>query len=110
LELLEAMPGTDQQPLLRGGSAIIGPDTEYLAGPLFDEPGVLYAEIEPGRITEGHLFLDTQGHYARPDVFHLEVNTRAQENVSFAGEQAPVGEEKPHASQGQQIPERFTSR
>jgi nitrilase len=84
-ELLEAIPGEDGRAILRGGSAIIGPDAEYLVGPLFDELGILYAEIEPGRIAEGHLVLDTQGHYARPDVFQLEVNIQAQKNVSFSG-------------------------
>ena len=82
---MESIPNEQGQPLLAGGSAIVGPDAGYLAGPLFDEPGILYAEIDPARVTEAHLALDTQGHYARPDVFHLEVNTRAQENVSFLG-------------------------
>jgi predicted amidohydrolase len=85
LDLLEAIPGENSHLILRGGSAIIGPDAEYLAGPVFDKPRILYSEIEPARITEGHLVLDTQGHYARPDVFHLEVNIQAQSNVAFSG-------------------------
>ena len=83
LRLLEAMPGGKDDLILRGGSAVIAPDSGYLAGPVYDEPCILYAEIDPGRITEGRLFLDTQGHYSRPDVFHLEVNDRPQSNVSF---------------------------
>jgi len=85
LELLEAMPGEKDDLILRGGSAVIAPDSNYIIGPIYDEARIIYAEIGPGRITEGHLFLDTQGHYSRPDVFHLEVNVRAQANVTFAG-------------------------
>ncbi len=55
--------------LLRGGSAIIGPDGAILAGPVFDEETILTAEIDLNRIREEQLTLDVTGHYARPDVF-----------------------------------------
>lgn len=55
--------------LLRGGSAIIGPDGTILAGPIFDEEIILTAEIDLGRIREEQMALDVTGHYARPDVF-----------------------------------------
>jgi len=83
LELLEAMPGEEEDLILRGGSAVIAPNSEYVAGPVYDEPSIIFAEIDPGLIAEGHLLLDTQGHYSRPDVFHLEVNDRPQSGVSF---------------------------
>ena len=83
IELLEAIPGQDTDLILRGGSAVISPDSSYLEGPVFDQPLILYADIDPERIAEGHLVIDTQGHYARPDVFSLEVNDLAQTNVSF---------------------------
>jgi predicted amidohydrolase len=83
VELLEAIPGGEKDFILRGGSAVIAPNSDYLKGPVFDEPCVLYAEIQPARITEGRLFLDTHGHYSRPDVFHLEVNDQPQSNVTF---------------------------
>ena len=86
IQLLEAMPGEEQDFILTGGSAVIGPDSRYVAGPVFDQPDVIIAEIDPGRISEGHLVLDTQGHYARPDVFHLEVDDRPQTNVTFASQ------------------------
>jgi predicted amidohydrolase len=82
-ELLASIPGDDSDLLLRGGSAIIAPNTDYLAGPLFDEAGLLYAEIQPERVTEGHLVLDTDGHYSRPDVFHLEINDQPMRPVTF---------------------------
>lgn len=83
LELLEAIPGADEDLLLRGGSAVIAPNADYLEGPVFDRPGIIYADIRPARIAEGHLVLDTGGHYSRPDVFHLRVNDQQQSSVTF---------------------------
>lgn len=58
-----------------GGTAIIGPDGEYLAGPIFDKEEILYAEIDlEVAIREKHS-RDVAGHYARPDVLQLIVNT-----------------------------------
>jgi len=86
LEVLEAIPDDDELVMI-GGSAIIGPDSAYLAGPVYGETCILYAEIEPWRCTEGHLTLDTNGHYSRPDVFHLEVNDQPQRRVTFKSQQ-----------------------
>jgi nitrilase len=57
----------------RGGSAILGPDGAYLAGPLWDEEGILYAELDPARLDEERQRFDPVGHYHRPDVLRLEV-------------------------------------
>jgi nitrilase len=86
IELLEATPKGDDDLLLRGGSAIIAPNTHYLAGPVLDEARILYADLQPELITEGQFALDTQGHYARPDVFTLDVNDRPQLSVAFRSE------------------------
>ena len=56
----------------RGGSAILGPDGSYLAGPLYDEEGILYAELEPARLDAERQRFDPVGHYHRPDVLRLE--------------------------------------
>jgi len=80
-ELLESMR-TDR--LQCGGSAVIAPDISYVAEPLFDDPATVYANIEPGLIDQGHLLLDTDGHYSRPDIFELFVDTRKKKNVSFS--------------------------
>ena len=69
LEPLLELQGDPDALLLRGGSAIIGPDGALLAGPVFDEELILTAEIDLARITEEQLTLDVTGHYARPDVF-----------------------------------------
>jgi nitrilase len=57
----------------RGGSAILGPDGSYLAGPLYDEEGILYAELDPARLWEERQRFDAAGHYHRPDVLQLRV-------------------------------------
>jgi nitrilase len=64
----------DRDVLGRGGSAILGPDGAYLAGPLYDEEGVLYAVLEPERLWEERQRFDPVGHYHRPDVLGLTVN------------------------------------
>jgi predicted amidohydrolase len=57
--------------VLRGGSAIIGPDGRYLVEPVYDEPRVLVAELELGRIREESMTLDVTGHYHRPELFEF---------------------------------------
>ena len=86
IELLEAIP-EENELVMTGGSAIIGPDSRYVAGPIDAEACIFYAEISPQRVTEGHLVLDTSGHYSRPDVFHLEVNDQPQSRVTFRSRQ-----------------------
>jgi nitrilase len=57
----------------RGGSAILGPDGSYLAGPLWDEEGILLAELDPQRLYEERQRFDPAGHYHRPDVLRFEL-------------------------------------
>jgi nitrilase len=69
--LLAELEGTEI--LGRGGSAILGPDGAYLAGPLYDEEGILYADLDPARLHEERQRFDPAGHYHRPDVLRLTV-------------------------------------
>jgi nitrilase len=62
--------------LSRGGSAVLAPDGSYLAGPLYDEEGILYADLEPQRLVEERQRFDPAGHYHRPDVLELKVTPR----------------------------------
>jgi nitrilase len=57
----------------RGGSAILAPDGSYLAGPLYHEEGILYAELEPDLLLKARQRFDPAGHYHRPDVLQLTV-------------------------------------
>ena len=63
--------------LMRGGSVIVGPLGQILAGPVYNENVILTAEIDLGEIARSKYDLDVVGHYARPDVFQLRVNERA---------------------------------
>ena len=69
--LAELLEGHDV--LGRGGSAILAPDGSYLAGPLYDEEGILYAQLEPSMLHEERQRFDPAGHYHRPDVLRLDV-------------------------------------
>jgi nitrilase len=60
----------------RGGSAILAPDGSYLAGPVYDEEAILYAELDPERLLEERQRFDPAGHYHRPDILRLEVTPR----------------------------------
>lgn len=62
--------------LMRGGSCIVGPLGQVLAGPNFDGPCILTADLDLQDIARGKFDLDAPGHYARPDVFQLHVNRR----------------------------------
>jgi nitrilase len=61
----------------RGGSAIVAPDGAYLAGPLWDEEGILYADLEPDALYRARQRFDPSGHYHRPDVLSLTVTPNA---------------------------------
>ncbi|CAE6457744.1 unnamed protein product [Rhizoctonia solani] len=68
--------GTKPDPeavMIGGGSVIIGPLGEVLAGPLRDGEGILTAEVDLEDCIRGKLDLDVVGHYARPDIFKLLV-------------------------------------
>ncbi len=73
---LEGLDELDEHPdvICRGGSAIISPFGEVLAGPLYDKQGILFADIDLAEVARGKFDFDVVGHYARPDVFQLVVN------------------------------------
>jgi predicted amidohydrolase len=64
--------------VLRGGSAIIAPDGEYVARPVFDEPALLVADLDLARVREESMTLDVGGHYARPDCLELRVRRQGR--------------------------------
>jgi nitrilase len=66
----------------RGGSCIISPLGEILAGPNFEGEAILVADLDLGDIVRGKYDFDVVGHYARPDVFSLAVNEKPQPPVS----------------------------
>jgi nitrilase len=87
---LELIKELENQPdvLCRGGSAIVSPSGEHLAGPLFDQEGILFADLDLAEIARGKFDFDVVGHYARPDVFQLIVNEQPAQTVRSAGQKA----------------------
>jgi len=67
-----------------GDSAVVAPGGEIVAGPMHNEKGILYAEVDPQRAATAKRALDITGHYARPDIFQLHVNTESQAPVRFS--------------------------
>jgi nitrilase len=68
-----------------GDSVVIAPGGEIAAGPLRRETGILYAEIDTERVGIARRSMDIVGHYARPDLFRLHVDTQARRPVEFDG-------------------------
>ncbi len=68
--------------LTSGGSCIVAPDGRILAGPLWKEEGILYAELDLNETIRAGQLLDNVGHYARPEVLGLRFNPAAQTVVT----------------------------
>jgi nitrilase len=79
------LPEAPETVLMRGGSMIIDPLGKMLAGPVFNEDALLTAELDMSIIPMAQMDFDAVGHYARPDVFSLHVNTAPQPAVTFNG-------------------------
>ena len=88
--------GDDPETIIcRGGSCIVDPFGNFLAGPNTESEAILIAEIDRAQIVRGKYDLDVVGHYARPDIFQLHVDERSKQPVtihaadSLDQEQAP---------------------
>ncbi|MDP9384437.1 MAG: carbon-nitrogen hydrolase family protein [Actinomycetota bacterium] len=76
----------DADEWMPGGSGIIGPDGQWVAGPVFGREEIVTAEVDLERIREEQQALDAVGHYNRPDVFRLTVDARPQQQITWVGE------------------------
>lgn len=88
----EDLPGYEElasQPdvMCRGGSVIVSPFGEILAGPLYDREGILCADLDLSEVIRGKLDFDVVGHYARPDIFRLTINAQPLSSVLLSDEQ-----------------------
>lgn len=91
-EQYDCHQGNDPQTvLIRGGSVIVSPLGEIIAGPVHDREAILTADIDLEDIIRAKYDLDVAGHYARPDVFSLHVNDEARTPVSFSGACSAAG-------------------
>jgi nitrilase len=76
--------GADPEAVVcRGGSCIVDPFGNFLAGPNFEGETILVAEIDRRQMVKGKYDLDVVGHYARPDIFHLQVDERPKAPATF---------------------------
>lgn len=76
LPLKDAYLGEQEGWLNPGLSVIVDPDGRIVAGPLAEQEGILYADVEPDQLVGPRWQLDSAGHYARPDVFELRFHRR----------------------------------
>lgn len=90
--------GGDDDWMSRGLSAIVGPDGEVLAGPLVEREGILYAEIDASVARASRSQFDPVGHYSRPDVFRLSVDTGANPPVVSPDGAVPAPASAPAAT------------
>jgi nitrilase len=80
------LPEAPETILMRGGSAIYDPLGKRLAGPVFGEDALLTAQLDLSIIAQAQMDFDPVGHYARPDVFSLHVDTAPQRAVQLGDE------------------------
>jgi nitrilase len=72
------LPADPDAIVSRGGSCIVDPLGNILAGPLWDREGIISAEVDLRAVTRGFYDFDPVGHYSRPDIFSLTVDKRAK--------------------------------
>jgi len=85
----------------RGGSCIVDPFGNFLAGPNMEGEAILIAEIDRAQIVRGKYDLDVVGHYARPDIFQLHVDEQPKQPVTIRRVEPAVEEEAPVKSDRQ---------
>ncbi len=86
-ENYDAIQGTDPATVIsRGGSCIVSPLGQFLAGPDFDGENILTAELDMDDIVRGKYDFDVTGHYARPDIFKLLVNEASTKAVEIVNQ------------------------
>jgi nitrilase len=72
--------------ITRGNTTIVAPGGKIVAGPVKAREDILYQEIDLDTIAARRREVDPVGHYARPDIFRLSVDTTARVPVTFSGQ------------------------
>lgn len=73
----------DDKWLNSGDSVVVGPGGDIVAGPLHNEHGIVFADIDVSRAAPAHRVLDVAGHYNRPDIFRLSVDRAIQTPITY---------------------------
>lgn len=84
-DLRGTLYGLDEDWMSRGYTTIVAPGGELIAGPVLEREEILYADLDVAAVQEERRKFDPVGHYSRPDVFTLHVDTRAKSSVVFDG-------------------------
>jgi nitrilase len=79
----QLFPEGDDEWINPGDSVIVAPGGRIVAGPLHKEQGLLTADIDLAKVGAARRNLDVVGHYARPDLFRLQVDARPRSAVEF---------------------------
>ena len=77
----------DDQPLIRGGSLIVSPMGDILAGPVVGKEALISADIDLDEIVKARYDMDPAGHYSRPDIFALKVDERRRDPLYAINDQ-----------------------
>lgn len=75
--------GRDDDWLSRGNTTIVDPDGNIIVGPLIETEGILYADLDVTIAHRARRKFDPVGHYARPDIFSLQVDIRPKPAVTL---------------------------
>lgn len=84
-DLRGTLYGAEDDWLSRGLTTIVAPGGSLIAGPIAEVEEILYADLDLAAVQQQRRMFDPVGHYARPDVFTLHVDTRAKSSVVFGG-------------------------
>ena len=96
-----SLPGeTPDTVLTRGGSCIVDPFGNLLAGPNYEGEAILLASLDRRQIVRGKFDLDVVGHYARPDIFQLHVDERPKPPVTIVAAESSGEDDPPEDCRG----------
>jgi nitrilase len=86
-DLRGAIYGLEDDWMSRGFTTIVAPGGKVIAGPVLEREEILYADLDLAEVRQQRRMFDPVGHYARPDVFTLRVDTRPKSPVVFDGDE-----------------------
>lgn len=91
-QIAQIAPNEGLQKVLQGGcyTAIISPEGVHLCEPICEGEGMAIADLDFSLITKRKRMMDSVGHYARPDLFQLQVNNRAYTTIMSASDKLPA--------------------